>query len=165
MTTHSRRAVLAAGAGGAVAAVTGCTVYGGDDDPAAGSDDGGPDDGGDADTGNGAGSGPDGAADGGEVLATTDEVEVGGGMILADQEVVLTQPSSGEFKGFTSVCTHQGCTVDSISDGTINCPCHGSRYSIEDGSVVQAATGLTPEQQEPLPEVPITVDGTSIRTG
>lgn len=170
MTIHSRRAVLAAGAGGAVAAATGCAVYGGDDDPAAGSGDGGPDDGagGGSDDGadDGAGDGgPDGAAAGGEILATTDEVEVGGGVILADQEVVLTQPSSGEFKGFSSICTHQGCTVDSVSDGTINCPCHGSRFSIEDGSVVRAATGLTPDDQNALPEVPITVDGESIRLG
>lgn len=159
MTLSSRRAVLAAGAAGAVAAVTGCTVYGRDDDPpAADPGDGGPE-------GSSDDSGPDAAADGGEILATTDDVEVGGGLILADQEVVLTQPSSGQFNGFSSVCTHQGCTVASISDGTINCPCHGSRFSIEDGSVVQAATGLTPDTQSPLPEVPITVDGTSIRIG
>jgi Rieske Fe-S protein len=92
-------------------------------------------------------------------------VEVGGGIILGDQGVVLTQPSSGEFKGFSATCTHQGCTVSSISDGTINCPCHGSRFSIEDGSVVQAASGLTTDTQAPLPEVPINVDGDSILSG
>ena len=60
----------------------------------------------------------------------------GGGVVYADQEVVVTQPTEGDFLGFTAICTHQGCTVGDVSDGTINCPCHGSMYSIEDGSVV-----------------------------
>lgn len=71
----------------------------------------------------------------GAALASTSEIEVGGGTIFADQKVVVTQPSEGEFKGFSSTCTHQGCQVASVSDGTINCPCHGSQFSIEDGSV------------------------------
>jgi Rieske Fe-S protein len=28
------------------------------------------------------------------------------------------------------------CIVDQIADGTINCPCHGSKFSITDGYVV-----------------------------
>jgi Rieske Fe-S protein len=156
-----RRTVLLAAASGAAAAVAGCTVYGRDDDPgaepegsAAPPDDAGAESGGESSDGSG-----------GEVLASTGEVDVGGGVILADQGVVVTQPSSGEFKGFSATCTHQGCTVSSVSDGTINCACHGSKFSIEDGSVVQAASGLTPDAQAPLPEVPISVDGDSIVTG
>lgn len=138
----SRRAVLLAGTGGAAAVLVGCTVYGRD------------------------GNAPDDdAAPAADSLASTAEVEVGGGVIVADQDVVITQPSSGEFKGFSATCTHQGCTVTSVEDGTINCPCHGSRFSIEDGSVVQAASGLTPDAQAPLPEVAITVDGDAIRLG
>ena len=93
---------------------------------------------------------------GGGVLATTDEIEVGGGTIFADRQVVVTQPTEGDFKGFSAICTHQGCTVGSVSDGTINCPCHGSQFSIEDGSVTTgpATTGL--------PEVDLTVKGTDI---
>ena len=49
--------------------------------------------------------------------------------------VVVTQPTAGTFKAFSSTCTHMGCTVSSVKNGTINCPCHGSRYSIADGSV------------------------------
>ena len=70
-----------------------------------------------------------------EALTSTSDVEVGGGAIFADQEVVVTQPSAGEFKCFTAVCSHQGCLVSSVSDGTINCDCHGSKYSIENGDV------------------------------
>ena len=64
-------------------------------------------------------------------------IPVGGGIILADEQVVITQPAEGVFQAFSAVCTHQGCIVSEINDGTINCPCHGSRYSIVDGSVVQ----------------------------
>ena len=68
----------------------------------------------------------------------------------------MTQPSAGDFKGFSSTCTHQGCQVATISDGTINCPCHGSQYSIEDGSVTG---GPAPA---PLPPVELTVKGGEI---
>jgi Rieske Fe-S protein len=81
---------------------------------------------------------------------------VGGGTILGDQKIVITEPVSGTFKAFSAVCTHQGCTVGSVSGGTINCPCHGSKFSITDGSVVG---GPAPS---PLPAVSIAVQGTSI---
>jgi Rieske Fe-S protein len=114
-------------------------------------------------TGDGAESGtetttasPDAPAAGADPLAGTADVPVGGGKILADQKVVLTQPADGEFKAFTAVCTHQGCTVNSVSDGIIHCPCHGSQFSIEDGSVVG---GPAPK---PLGAVEITVEGDQI---
>lgn len=95
-------------------------------------------------------------------LAQVDEVEVGGGVINAGERVVITQPAGGDFRGFTAICTHMGCTVSSVNNGTINCACHGSRYSIEDGSVVQSAPELTPDTQDPLSEVEISVDGDRI---
>jgi Rieske Fe-S protein len=84
-------------------------------------------------------------------------------LIVADQNVVVTQPSEGEFRCFSAVCTHQGCLVSDVEDGTINCNCHFSRFSIEDGSVVAAAEGGDPAQQDPLPELEIEVDGDEIR--
>jgi Rieske Fe-S protein len=92
----------------------------------------------------------------GDVLAETSEIEVGGGEVFPDQEVVVTQPKAGEFKCFTAVCTHQGCIVANVSGGTINCDCHGSQYSIEDGSVVTGPATF------PLTEEKITVSGTDI---
>ncbi|MFE6335410.1 Rieske (2Fe-2S) protein [Streptomyces sp. NPDC057798] len=94
---------------------------------------------------------------GGEELTTTDAVPVGGGKIFKDEEVVVVQPEEGEFKAFSAICTHQRCTVASVSDGTINCPCHGSRFSITDGAVAN------PPATRPLPEKKITVEGNSIR--
>ena len=75
-------------------------------------------------------------AGGGDVLAATGEIPVGGGTILADKEIVITQPTAGKFMAFSAVCTHQGCIVDEVSGGTINCPCHGSKFKL-DGSVSQ----------------------------
>jgi nitrite reductase/ring-hydroxylating ferredoxin subunit len=105
-----------------------------------------------------AGSSPSGSAasGAGQQLTPTSDIEVGGGQIFADQEVVVTQPDAGTFKCFTAVCSHQGCIVASVSDGTINCDCHGSQYSIEDGSVVTGPATFA------LAEVPITVAGDEI---
>ena len=90
------------------------------------------------------------------MLARTADIPVGGGKILADKKIVITEPKAGSFKAFTAVCTHQGCTVDSVSGGTINCPCHGSKFSIVNGSVVNGPA--TP----PLASIAIEVQGTSI---
>lgn len=92
----------------------------------------------------------------GEALASTSDVPVGGCAVFADQKVVVTQPTAGDFKAFSSVCTHQGCPVSSSSDGEIPCNCHGSRFSLEDGSVI------TGPATRPLAEVAIAVKGDSI---
>jgi Rieske Fe-S protein len=89
-------------------------------------------------------------------IATVDEVPVGGGLILPDEQVVVTQPTKGEFKCFTAVCTHMGCIVSSVQAGGIRCECHGSAFSIEDGSAVN------PPATNPLAEFDITVKGDQI---
>ena len=63
---------------------------------------------------------------------------------------------AGQFKAFTAVCTHQGCIVATVANGTIDCPCHGSKFSAADGSVVNGPA------TSPLAPVTITVHGTSI---
>ena len=89
-------------------------------------------------------------------LATTADIPVGGGKILAAQKLVVTQPKAGTFKAFSNVCTHQGCAVTSISNGTIICPCHGSTFDIADGSVVDGPA------RTPLAAKKIKVSGKSI---
>jgi Rieske Fe-S protein len=112
--------------------------------------------------GDSTGAAPDGSGDGGSGggsgtdLGPTSDVAVGSGTIYADQNVVVTQPATGDFKCFSATCTHQGCLVQSVSDGTINCTCHGSKFSIEDGSVVQGPATA------PLPEKKIDVKGGEI---
>ncbi|MGQ4731614.1 Rieske (2Fe-2S) protein [Streptomyces sp. Ju416(a)] len=137
-----RRTVVAAvGAAGAAAALTACG--------------GGSDDAGGSGTVEQPGSG--GEKQGGAVLAATADIPEGGGMVFAAQKVVVTQPKPGEFKAFSSTCTHQGCAVKDVSAGTITCPCHNSTFDAATGS----PTGGPATQ--PLPAREITVEGDSIR--
>ncbi|QLE70991.1 Rieske (2Fe-2S) protein [Streptomyces rectiverticillatus] len=83
----------------------------------------------------------------------------GGGKVFPDRKVVVTQPVKGEFKAFSAVCTHQGCVVKDVSGGAINCPCHGSKFRIADGSVQGGPA------QGPLPEEQVSVRGGSLHLG
>jgi Rieske Fe-S protein len=94
-----------------------------------------------------------------DAFAQTSEIEVGGGRIFPDEQIVITQPTQGEFRCFTAVCTHQGCIVSGVAGGNINCACHGSAFSIADGSVV------TGPATQPLAEEAITVQGDAITLG
>jgi Rieske Fe-S protein len=96
---------------------------------------------------------------GGTALGSASEIPVGGGKVFTAAKVVVTQPSAGEYKGFSAVCTHQGCIVDQVANGTIDCPCHGSQFSIKDGSVVG---GPAPS---PLPAATVTVSGGQVKLG
>lgn len=143
----SRRHALAGAASLGVGACL-LSACGGD---ASSSSDAGSSDG----TGNGGG-GDGSASSGGGPLTTTEDIEVGGGTVFGEQRVVVTQPTKGDFKGFSAVCTHQGCLVSTVSDGTINCACHGSSFSIDDGSVESGPA------TSPLAEVDLDIKGDKI---
>lgn len=98
----------------------------------------------------------DGESAGGEPLIAVAEVPVGSGVIVGAANVVVTQPTEGDFKGFSSTCTHQGCQVAAVQGDTITCACHNSSFSVEDGSVLGGPATA------PLPEVPVTVDGDQV---
>ena len=95
-----------------------------------------------------------GGAAGATVLAAAADVPQGGGVIKGNY--VITQPTSGQFKAFSKVCTHQGCDVNKVDGGLISCPCHGSQFSIVDGSV---KGGPAPS---PLPETQVKLSGANI---
>ena len=130
----SRRSLLAS-AGLAAAAIGGLSACGG-----GGSDDGGA---------------PSSSGSAGPVTAKTSAIAVGSGTIYAEAQTVVTQPTAGEFKAFSSICTHAGCPVAAVTD-TINCNCHGSKFSITDGSVVAGPA------KEPLAARTATVTGDSV---
>lgn len=88
-------------------------------------------------------------------FASTADIPVGGGGVFEEQQVVVTQPTEGEFKGFSFVCTHSGCPVNQVTD-EILCPCHGSKFSITDGSPTAGPAS------SPLAAVELVVDGDSI---
>jgi Rieske Fe-S protein len=94
----------------------------------------------------------------GRRLASLDQIPPQGGVVLAQQQVVLTRDAGGTVHGFSAVCTHQGCTVDSVQNGTIMCPCHGSRFNAQTGAVTEGPATRA------LPTVPVTVRGTGVYT-
>jgi len=98
-----------------------------------------------------------GSSGGGAELGKTSDVPVGGGLIDREAKVVVTQPTEGDFKAFSAVCTHQGCTVTSVENGAIVCPCHKSKFAVADGKVI---SGPAPR---PLPSADITVTDGTIR--
>ncbi|MEU0034310.1 MULTISPECIES: Rieske (2Fe-2S) protein [unclassified Streptomyces] len=144
----ARRTVVAAvGAAGLAVALTAC----GSDDKSSGSSS--------SASSGGSGGGDNGAARnaGGTVLAKTADIPEGGGKVFADQGVVVTQPTAGTFKAFSSKCTHQGCAVKDIANGVITCPCHNSQFSATDGSVKKGPA------TQALAAADISVDGDSIK--
>ncbi len=92
----------------------------------------------------------------GTLIGSTDDVPVGGGVVFDDHKVVVTQSVPGTFHAFSAVCTHQGCTVGGVVEGVITCPCHGSRFDVDDGAVVRGPA------DRPLSRAKFAVDGTSI---
>jgi Rieske Fe-S protein len=95
----------------------------------------------------------------GGAIAKTAEIPVGGGKIFDKANVVVTQPTAGRFVGLSAVCTHAGCTVASVSGGTINCACHGSKFHIADGSVARGPAA------QPLPAAKITISQGQVLLG
>jgi Rieske Fe-S protein len=82
-------------------------------------------------------------------LAQVVDVPAGGGLVLKDQKTVLTRDLDGRVAAFSAVCTHQGCLVSSVSNGTINCTCHGSKFDAVSGEPVGGPA------KKPLPAVAI----------
>jgi nitrite reductase/ring-hydroxylating ferredoxin subunit len=109
--------------------------------------------------------GSSGGSSGSTLLTTVSAVPVGGGVILGQQNVVVTQPTKGQFEGFSATCTHQGCILANVSAGTINCTCHGSQFSIKDGSNVAGPLGSPAGSVAPLPKVPVKVQGNDVVAG
>jgi Rieske Fe-S protein len=145
---HRKQFLLGAGFGLAATALAACTTYGkkpeAGSEPAASTVEATP------------GTGAPGPAPAANAIAKTSDVPVGSGVIV--DEVVVTQPTAGVFKGFSSTCTHAGCTVNKVADGTIDCPCHGSKFNL-DGSVANGPA------TRPLEAKTVTVQGDSIVLG
>ncbi|NUP52885.1 MAG: Rieske (2Fe-2S) protein [Catenulispora sp.] len=93
---------------------------------------------------------------GAPLTVPSSSVPVGGGYVDADKLVVVTQPQAGTFKAFSAVCTHQGCTVKDVADNKIHCPCHGSVFSAQDGSVLAGPAST------PLSSMTATVSGANV---
>ncbi|MFE0257106.1 Rieske (2Fe-2S) protein [Streptomyces sp. NPDC059010] len=142
----SRRSVVAAvGAAGLAVALTAC---GSEEDASGSSTEQGA-------AGGGATSASGGGA-GGAALAKTADIPEGSGKVFSDQKVVVSQPAAGDFKAFSTICTHRDCPMIDLKEDTLSCSCHGSQFSVLDGSVKKGPA------TEPLAAKQITVSGDSI---
>ena len=91
----------------------------------------------------------------GDAIAQAD-IPVGGGKVFDALKVVVTQPTAGDFKAFSAICTHQGCMVNGVSNGVITCPCHGSQFDAATGAVRQGPA------TRPLPPKSVSVGSDGI---
>jgi thiosulfate dehydrogenase (quinone) large subunit len=87
----------------------------------------------------------------GTPIGSAADVPIGGAASFTDpaQQVpaLVVQVERGQFRAFSAVCPHAGCTVQ--FDGTNDvfaCPCHGSVFNATTGAVLHgpATTGLSP---------------------
>jgi Rieske Fe-S protein len=103
--------------------------------------------------GDGSGSDPS-AQSTGPLTVPVADIPVGGAAIAG--QVIVSQPSAGEFRAFSAVCTHEFCLISRVRDTTLECTCHGSQFSTTDGSVLRGPA------QRPLDGRTVTVDGETL---
>ncbi|MGW2211548.1 Rieske (2Fe-2S) protein [Streptomyces sp. NPDC001781] len=144
----TRRTLLATGAATLAACCAGCGGDGGSSSATASTSPGG-------ESASASGSASSGSGDG-QALGDVGEIPVGGGKVFTAEKVLVTQPEKGQYKAFSAICTHQGCTLNKVADGTADCPCHGSRFRISDGSVAHGPA------TEPLPAKKVVVHGNTV---
>ena len=96
-----------------------------------------------------------------KAIAAESDVAPGSAVTFKDEgtPAVLVHLDSGDFVAYSAVCTHQGCTV-AYKKGQLACPCHGSLFDPADGGAVIAGPA-----QEPLPEIPVKVQGGDVVKG
>ncbi|MFD8234091.1 Rieske (2Fe-2S) protein [Streptomyces sp. NPDC059696] len=151
MSGPSRRTVVAAvGAAGLTVALTAC---GSEDKASDPSTEQGAAGGGATNDGSGSSGG---AGAGGAALAKTADIPEGSGKIFKDEKVVVSQPAAGDYKAFSTICTHQKCPMVDLKEDVISCACHGSQFSVLDGSVKKGPA------TQPLEAKQISVNGDSI---
>ncbi|MFJ6795899.1 Rieske (2Fe-2S) protein [Streptomyces sp. NPDC091268] len=92
-------------------------------------------------------------------LGAASEVPVGGAKLFRESKLVVSCQEAGRYKAFSAQCTHAGCVLDKIVEGEGNCPCHGSRFDVTTGKVLRGPAS------DPLPEVPVKVEGGKLVAG
>lgn len=94
----------------------------------------------------------------GTVITSVSKVPVGGAAIVdtGGTGFVVSQKTAGDVACYSAVCPHEGCLCSSIQGDDVVCPCHGSRFNIFTGDVVQgpATKGLA--------KVGVTVSGGNV---
>ncbi|MFJ2112806.1 MULTISPECIES: Rieske 2Fe-2S domain-containing protein [unclassified Streptomyces] len=94
-----------------------------------------------------------------EALGPESEVPVGGAKLYKEQRVVVSCPKKGEYKAFSAQCTHAGCLLEKLEGTVGDCPCHGSKFDVTTGAVLQGPATV------PLPAVPVRAEGGNLVAG
>ncbi len=89
-------------------------------------------------------------------IGKTSDVPVGSAKIYKGEKVMVSQPTEGDFKAFSTICTHERCPITKLDGDEIECTCHFSRFKTSDGSVVKGPA------KKPLSELTVTVKGDEI---
>ncbi|MFD7263976.1 Rieske (2Fe-2S) protein [Streptomyces sp. NPDC059874] len=92
-------------------------------------------------------------------LGAATEVPVGGAKLYREKKLIVSCPAEGQYKAFSAQCTHAGCVLDKIDKGEGNCPCHGSRFDVTTGKVLQGPA------TDPLPAVPVKAENGKLIAG
>ena len=116
-------------------------------------DSGGSDDATDTGSGNGAGGAEGSGTTSSGTIGKTSDVPVGSAKIYKGEKVMISQPIEGQFKAFSTICTHEQCAITKLDGAEIECSCHLSRFKIADGSVAEGPA------TKPLAELKVTVTG------
>ncbi|MFE2287249.1 Rieske (2Fe-2S) protein [Streptomyces sp. NPDC059443] len=92
-------------------------------------------------------------------LGAATEVPVGGAKLFREKKLIVSCQEAGQYKAFSAQCTHAGCVLDKIVKGEGTCPCHGSRFDVTTGKVIQGPA------TDPLPEVPVKAENGKLVAG
>jgi len=95
----------------------------------------------------------------GRALVAASSVPAGQAVQFTDDQggpAWLVHGQDGNFRAFSAVCTHAGCTVGA-NGGEFVCPCHGGTYSATTGAVL----GGPPPS--PLPQLQVRVVNGEVR--
>lgn len=88
------------------------------------------------------------------------DVPIGAAVVVSSggKPFVVTQPEQGKYVAFSAICPHAGCTVQP-EGGILVCPCHGSKFSLQDGKRI---SGLA---RSGLPSVKVKVENGEVLRG
>ncbi|MBK9101030.1 MAG: Rieske (2Fe-2S) protein [Austwickia sp.] len=88
---------------------------------------------------------------------TSGKVAVGKPAFLPDAQVIVTEPTRGQYRVFSNICTHQAARVDQVNaKGNLVCSLHGSEFDPATGEAKVGPAG------KPLPSKVATVSGNQV---
>ncbi len=97
----------------------------------------------------------------GNEIATLTRLPVGGNVRFiapSGDPAIVYRPSKDRVVAFSTVCTHQGCTVNiDVKNRKLICPCHGSEFDLLNGGAV-----ILGPASRPLPQIAVQISGNSI---